>query len=76
MAKIEADKEFALKELKLKAQQDQASTSLAVTSPPRNKDAKSPKLQSFIDEKEELDSYLHTLNSTPRIQFGRTSKPF
>ena len=29
MAQIEADKELALKELKLKAQQDQASTSLA-----------------------------------------------
>ena len=37
--------------------QDQASASLAATLP-RNKDAKSPKLPSFIDEKDELDSYL------------------
>ena len=57
-AKIEAEKELALKELELKAQQNQASASLAVTPPPRNKDAKSPKLPSFIDEKDELDSYL------------------
>ena len=57
-AKIETDKELALEELELKAQQDQASTSLAATPPPRNKDAKSPKLPSFIDEKDELDSYL------------------
>ena len=57
-AKIEAEKELALKELELKAQQSQAGASLAATSPPRNKDAKSPKLPSFIDEKDELDSYL------------------
>ena len=57
-AKIEAEKEPALKELELKAQQNQASASLAVTPPPRNKDAKSPKLPSFIDEKDELDSHL------------------
>ena len=57
-AKIEAKKELALKELELKAQQSQASTSPAATPPPRNKDAKSPKLPSFIDEKDELDSYL------------------
>ena len=57
-AKIEAEKELALNELELKAQQNQASASLAVTPPPRNKDAKSPKLPSFIDEKDELDSYL------------------
>ena len=48
--RIEADKELTLKELELKAQQNQASASLAVTPPPRNKDAKSPKLPSFIDE--------------------------
>ena len=60
MAKIEADKELALKEMELQAQQAQvqASTSSATTPPPRNKDAKSPKLPSFIDEKDELDSYL------------------
>ena len=45
-AKIEAEKELALKELELKAQQSQAGASLAATPPPRNKDAKSPKLPS------------------------------
>ena len=49
LAKIEADKELAPKELELKAQQDQASTRHATTPPPYNKDAKSPKLPSFID---------------------------
>ena len=57
MAKIEAEKELTLRKMELKAQ-DQASASLAATPPPRNKDAKSPKLPSFIDEKDELDSYL------------------
>ena len=57
-AKIEAEKELALKELELKAQQSQAGASLAATPPPRNKDAKSTKLPSFVDEKDELDSYL------------------
>ena len=55
-AKIATDKELALKELELKAQQNQASASLAATPPPRNKDA--PKLPSFIDGKDELDRYL------------------
>ena len=44
--------------MELQAQQAQATTSSATTPPPRNKDAKSPKLPSFIDEKDELDSYL------------------
>ena len=57
MAKIEAEKELTLREMELKAQ-DQASASLAATPSPCNKDAKSPKLPSFIDEKDELDSYL------------------
>ena len=59
-AKIEAEKELALEERELKAQQNQARTSPtpAATRPPRNKDAKSPKLPSFIDEKDDLDSYL------------------
>ena len=59
-AKIEAEKELKIKEMELQAQQAQvtASASLAATPPPRNKDAKSPKLPSFIDEKDELDSYL------------------
>ena len=47
-AKIKADKELTRKELELKAQQNQASASLAATPPPRNKDAKSPKLLSFL----------------------------
>ena len=53
MAQIEAVKDQAnlkieaLKELELKAQQNQASASLATTPPPHNKDAKSPKLPSF-----------------------------
>ena len=57
MAQIEADKELALKEMELQAQV-QATTSSATNPPPRNKDAKSPKLPSFVDEKDELDSYL------------------
>ena len=59
-AKLEAEKELKIKEMELQAQQAQvtASASLAATLPPRNKDAKSPKLPSFIDEKAELDSYL------------------
>ena len=58
MAQIEIEKE--LKEMELQAQQAQAqaTASSATTPPPRNKDAKSPKLPSFIDEKDELDSYL------------------
>ena len=57
MAQIKADKELSLKELELKAQA-QTSTSPATTPTPRNKDAKSPKLPSLIDEKDKLDSYL------------------
>ena len=45
-----------IKNLELNAQ-DQASTSAAAVSPPHNKDAKSPKLPSFIEE-DKLDSYL------------------
>ena len=59
-AKLEAEKELKIKEMELQAQQAQvtASASFAATPPPQNKDAKSPKLPSFIDEKDELDSYL------------------
>ena len=53
-----AEKKLALKELELKAQQSQASTSSATTPPHHNKGAKSPKLPSFIDKQDELDSYL------------------
>ena len=66
MAKIEADKELTLKEMELKAQ-DQTNLLMPVLflqnqccncSDPSNKDAKHPKLPSFIDDKDELDSYL------------------
>ena len=59
MAKVEADKELALKvkEMELKAQ-DQASTNGAAALSPHNRDAKSPMLPAFVDEKDELDSYL------------------
>ena len=59
-AKLEAEKELKIKEMELQAQQAQAqvTASSSTTPPPRNKYAKSPKLPSFIDEKDELDSYL------------------
>ena len=68
MAQIKADKEPALKEVELNAQQDQASTSLAAAPPPHNKDAKSPKLLCFINEKDELDRYCYALNAMLRMQ--------
>ena len=54
------DKELKFKEMELQAQQAQAqaTASSATIPPPRNKDAKSPNLPYFIDEKDELDSYL------------------
>ena len=58
LAQIEVEKELEIKEMELQAQQAQATTSHATTPPPRHKDAKSLKLPSFIDEKDELDSYL------------------
>ena len=72
-AKLEAEKELKIKEMELQAQQAQvtASASLAATPPPRNKDAKSPKLPSFINEKDELDSYLYALNVTLKMPVGR-----
>ena len=51
-AKTAAEKELALKEL-----QSRASTSATADPPPRNRNAKSPKLPSFINE-DDLDSYL------------------
>ena len=45
-------------ELQAQQAQAQATASSATTPPPRNKDTKSPKLPSFIDVKDELDSYL------------------
>ena len=50
-AKLEAEKELKIKEMELQAQA-QVTASSATTPPPRNKDAKSPKLPSFIDEKD------------------------
>ena len=44
--------------MELQAQQAQANTGSATTLPPRNKDAKSLKQPSFINEKDELDSCL------------------
>ena len=73
-AKIEADKEPALKELELKAQQDQASTRLAATPPPRNKDAKFPKLLSFIDEKANQTATCYALNVTLKMPVGRKAR--
>ena len=48
-AQIEAEKELKIKEMELQAQQAQAqvTASSATTPPPRNKDAKSPKLPSL-----------------------------
>ena len=58
-AQIEVDRELKLREMELQAQaQPQVTTSSATTPQPRNKDAKSPKPLSFIDGKDELDSYL------------------
>ena len=59
-AKLEAEKELKIQEMEFQAQraQPQATADSATTSPPRNKDAKSPKLPPFIDGKDELDSYL------------------
>ena len=58
LAQIGIEKELKIKEMELQAQQAEATTSSATTPPPRNKGAKSPKLPSFIDEKDELDSYI------------------
>ena len=52
-AKIQTDKEITLKVLELKAQA-QTSTIATVDPPTRNRDAKSPKLPAFVDEKGEL----------------------
>ena len=52
------DKELKIKEMELQAQQVQATDSSATTRPPCNKDAKSPKLPSFLYGKDELCSYL------------------
>ena len=56
-AKIEANKELALKELELQAQ---AQVNIDATSnpPPPNRDAKIPKLPAFVGEKDELYSNL------------------
>ena len=56
IVQIEADKELKIKEMELQAQQAQATTSSATAPPHLNKDAKSPKLPSFMDKKDEFDS--------------------
>ena len=56
LAKIKADKELALKEVELQAHA-QVNTD-ATSNPPPNSNAKSPKLPAFMDEKDQLDSYL------------------
>ena len=61
MAQIQVYRELKLRDMEFQAQQAQAqaTTSSVTTRIPRNKDAKAPKLPpSFIDEKDELDSYL------------------
>ena len=57
LAQIEIEKELKIKEMELQTQA-QATTSSASTPAPRKKDAKSPKLPSFIDENDKLNSYL------------------
>ena len=68
--KKRADELQAEEKMELQAQA-QVTASSATTPPPRNKDAKSPKLPSFIDEKDELDSYLYALNVTLKMLVGR-----
>ena len=74
MAKVEAEKELGLKEMKQKAQtQGQASTSAAGDPTPRNRDAKSMKSAAFIDKKDELDSYLlHFEHYTENASWEKT----
>ena len=54
MAQTEVNRELKLEDMELQAQQvqAQATTSSAATPSPCNKDAKSLKLPSFIDEKD------------------------
>ena len=67
------DKELKIKEMELQAQQAQAqaTASSATTPPPGNKDAKSPMLPSFIDEKDKLDSYLLRFERSLKMPVGR-----
>ena len=81
IAQIEAAKEQAkickelkIKETALQAQQAQATASSATTPPPRDKDAKSPKLPPFIDEKDELDSYLLCFEGYAEMPVGRKAR--
>ena len=72
MVKVEADKELAIKHMEPNAQA-QASSSAAVDPPPRKRDAKSPKLPAFIDEKDELDScLLHFECYAKNAKWGKT----
>ena len=61
-ANIEANKELAFRPKELELQvQVKVSTDATCTSNlrPPNRDAKSPKLPAFVEEKNELDIYLH-----------------
>ena len=56
MAKVKDDIELAIRDMELKGQ---AQASADANNPPSpNRDAKSSKLPAFMDEKDELDSYL------------------
>ena len=57
-AKIEAEKELKIKEMELPSSTSSSFRKFCNHSTPHNKDAKSPKLPSLIDQKDELDSYL------------------
>ena len=70
-AKIEAEKELALKELDLKAQQSQAGASLAATPPPRNKDA-SPRSYHLLQMRRmNLTATCYALNAMLKMLVGR-----
>ena len=55
--------------MKLKAQA-QASTNATGDPPPCNRDAKSSKLPAFVDEKDELNSYLLRFEHYARMPVG------
>ena len=71
MAQIDADKAKSADEIQMaqivqKCQAHaQVNTDATSNLPPPNRDAKSPKLPDFVDEKDELDSYLLPLERYP-----------
>ena len=70
LAQIGVEKELKIKEMELQAQ---ATASSATTPTPRDKDAKSPKLPSFIDEKMNLTATCYVLNATLKMLVGLLS---